>query len=256
LPIVTNVQIAAPVSTQVAPVSSAVQQPSAVQQSASPIVFVSDVSAEKISGTVVNDMNANASRGSSTSTVMLASNGTQASASASSAIELIRMSYVSQPTPPRASSAADLTLMTNTQSAANVQPAINSQTVPTSTSLGVGPKEVVMSGGFKEGELKVTTVRELGSASQGAVRVDVPDTQSKGFVFEMPAEFKQEVENSGVSAKATQQDGSQLPGWLVFDGDTLKFSASAVPAGSLPFTAMVQIGEKTVTVEVTETSLQ
>lgn len=111
-------------------------------------------------------------------------------------------------------------------------------------------------GGFKEAELKVTTVRELGSASQGAVRVDVPDTQSKGFVFEMPAEFKQEVENSGVSATARQQDGSQLPGWLVFDGDTLKFSASAVPAGSLPFTVPVQIGEKTVTVEVTETSLQ
>jgi len=46
-------------------------------------------------------------------------------------------------------------------------------------------------------------------------------------------------------------DGGQVPGWLRYSPESNTFTASDVPAGSLPIKIIVTVGDQSWTVEIT-----
>jgi YDG domain len=211
------------------------------------------ITAETIFGSTINYAVSGYGSGRDSASSNIVASSSNVGLVSSDILTPVRQKFADQTTVARASSFADLNSSATDRTSNEGTTVARPQT--TNTNTVDTPARDVLAGGFKENELKVSTVQGVDNQSQGAVKVDVPETLSKGFVFEMPQEFKDLRADTGVTATATQQDGSALPSWLSFDGESLKFSASAVPAGSLPFTATVRIGDKTVVVEVTESSL-
>jgi hypothetical protein len=92
------------------------------------------------------------------------------------------------------------------------------------------------------------------SAPDAAPQIDavVPRSvlSSGSFSFSLPAAVQQVIQASAETPRATDTSGNTLPGWLRFDAANRSFVASGVPAGGLPFEAVVTVGSQRVVVVI------
>ena len=92
--------------------------------------------------------------------------------------------------------------------------------------------------------VKVTLVRGAAKTQAGMIAVDVPKQMiSKGdnFSFPLPKAVAEVLAVGGASASVTAPDGSPLPGWLKYNGDSKSFDVSAAPAKDLPYELKIEV---------------
>ena len=98
------------------------------------------------------------------------------------------------------------------------------------------------------------------AAVAATIAVAVPQAiaqQAQGFNFPLPGAIQQAVQQAmanGNPVIASGSEGEPLPGWLRFDAETLRFIASNVPAGALPYQARLRFGAESALIVVTEAS--
>jgi len=104
------------------------------------------------------------------------------------------------------------------------------------------------------------TSTAMANGVAATVAVTVPQAvaqQAEGFNFPLPAAVqqavRQAVSDSGRAATATGPSGDPLPAWLRFDAESLRFLATRLPAGALPYRALLRFGDQSVLVVVSET---
>lgn len=78
-------------------------------------------------------------------------------------------------------------------------------------------------------------------------------TAGAGFFFDLPENVKTEA-GSGATAQALMADGKPLPAWLKFDSEKMRFEASAVPDTAFPIDIKLNVGQRLVTVIISERS--
>jgi hypothetical protein len=79
-------------------------------------------------------------------------------------------------------------------------------------------------------------------------------TAGTGFSFELPESVRATAQQASdtVRPQATMPNGSQLPGWLKFDPERMRFDANAVPDGAFPIQVAVTVGQQRVLVVISE----
>jgi hypothetical protein len=82
----------------------------------------------------------------------------------------------------------------------------------------------------------VLQVRDAGAGATVAilVQVDASTMATGSFSFSIPAASVTRIRALGITPVATLPDGAPLPGWMQFDGASLRFTGKQVPAGALP----------------------
>ena len=102
--------------------------------------------------------------------------------------------------------------------------------------------------------ISVVMTLEPTALQPGAVSVSVPKDMASsgaGFSFPLPGPLA-EAARSGGSVAVTTLAGAPLPGWLVFNPQSLVFTASAVPDGAFPMQVLVVIGDWRVVIVISE----
>ncbi|WP_298270670.1 GLUG motif-containing protein [Geobacter sp.] len=121
-------------------------------------------------------------------------------------------------------------------------------TTPTDSDTSTG-----ISGGVDA--LSVTVVSPSTSQSSGMIAVTVPDSMAQpgsAFSFQLPEQAQELAATTSAAANASLANGESLPGWLRYNPESNTFFASDVPAGSLPCTIIVTVGEQSWTVAITK----
>jgi len=84
------------------------------------------------------------------------------------------------------------------------------------------------------------------------VAVSVPEgTAGTGFSFVLPISVR-DLLATGAQVQVSLPDGGSLPAWLRFDPLTLRFDASATPAGALPMEVLLTAGDRRIRVVISE----
>ena len=84
------------------------------------------------------------------------------------------------------------------------------------------------------------------------VAVSVPEgAAGTGFGFVLPVSVRDLLATGG-QVRASLPDGTTLPTWLRFDPLTLRFDASAVPAGAVPIEVLLTAGDRRVRIVISE----
>ncbi len=115
-------------------------------------------------------------------------------------------------------------------------------------SSSVRPSTQVQSGG-----VVVDTLVRPNSQVSGSVVVQVPRDNTGaggGFSFAMPPEVVEAA--AGTTVLVTLAGGGEIPGWLEFNADTIEFAASAVPDGGLSIALRVTLGDREITIVLSE----
>ena len=100
----------------------------------------------------------------------------------------------------------------------------------------------------------IRLVSQPSSRSTGIITVAVPKTLASpgsSFRFPLPEQVSSAVERGG-EVKVSLANGNPLPVWLRYMHASRTFVATDVPVGSLPIIAMVEVGGRVWTVEITE----
>ena len=127
---------------------------------------------------------------------------------------------------------------------------------PINLALGLQAAASAVSGG-----ITVTLQAAAQNAATGpaaTIAVVVPHAiaqQAQGFNFPLPDAVRQRVQQAlaaGSPVLASGAEGEPLPGWLRFDPESLRFIATNVPAGALPYQARLSFGGQDVRVVVSE----
>jgi len=109
------------------------------------------------------------------------------------------------------------------------------------------------SGGI--GGPSVTLLSEPTSQSSGIIAVTVPDSMAQpgsAFSFQLPEQVRDMAAATATAVTVSLSDGGQVPGWLQYSPESNTFTASDVPAGSLPIKIIVTVGDQSWTVEITK----
>jgi hypothetical protein len=86
------------------------------------------------------------------------------------------------------------------------------------------------------GGVTVLQVRDANASGAVAIlaQVDASAMVTGSFSFSLPAASATRVRELGITPVATLPNGAPLPGWIQFDGGSLRFTGKQVPAGGLP----------------------
>jgi len=76
-------------------------------------------------------------------------------------------------------------------------------------------------------------------------------TAGQGFTFELPASVKSLVQADS-TVQITLANGDPLPDWLQFMSSQLSFEAMRLPPNALPLQLIMQIGQETVQVVISQ----
>ena len=77
-------------------------------------------------------------------------------------------------------------------------------------------------------------------------------TSGQGFSFELPETVQSLAQQSSQPSVATMPNGAPLPSWLKFDAQKMRFDATAVPDGAFPMQVVINVGQQSVTVVISE----
>jgi hypothetical protein len=75
-------------------------------------------------------------------------------------------------------------------------------------------------------------------------------TAGTGFSFPLPATIADAITSGG--ATVTTAEGAALPSWLQFNPTSKSFAATAVPDGVLPIEVVVTVGQRSVSIVISE----
>jgi filamentous hemagglutinin family protein len=102
--------------------------------------------------------------------------------------------------------------------------------------------------------ITVSVVRPPSSEQAGFIAVSLPKEMAAaggGFSFPLPAQSF-ETATQSESVRVSLQNGNALPAWLKFNPVSKILSSSAVPDGGFPIELLVQVGNVTTTLVISE----
>ena len=98
----------------------------------------------------------------------------------------------------------------------------------------------------------VALADQLSADGMVVVAVSIPNRAGDlGFGFDLPSSVR-ELLNTGKLVQARQLNGDALPSWLSFDAQSLRFNASAAPAGAIPIEVLLTSGDRRVRIVISE----
>ena len=98
----------------------------------------------------------------------------------------------------------------------------------------------------------VVLADQPGADGMALTAVSVPEgTAGTGFSFVLPISVR-DLLATGAQVQVSLPDGGSLPAWLRFDPLTLRFDASATPAGALPMEVLLTAGDRRIRVVISE----
>ena len=100
----------------------------------------------------------------------------------------------------------------------------------------------------------MTLLRLPSAQTPGLINVVVPKDMAQageGFRFKLPDDLFGRAQNSG-QLKAILENGAPLPSWLTFLPEAATFVVSSIQESSLPINVTVRLGERSVTIVISE----
>jgi hypothetical protein len=127
----------------------------------------------------------------------------------------------------------------------------------TTVAVGSAPAGVVTSN--KVVVANVNVVRASNTQSGGVVSVVVPKGTagtSAGFSITIPSQVITASNASNQEIKISLVNNAPAPSWIKFSPETKSFSASAMPAKSLPIKLVLKVGNYRTVIELSESTMR